>query len=418
MSKGSAADWPASSAAGAIFAVAVMIGVVAQGQAAQGSFELPIDPATCADHGDDDWAARALARSLTPQLGLPAIAHPADNPPTVEKIELGREIFFDRRLSINGTMSCAMCHVPEQGFTVWELQVAVGVEGRSAKRNAPTVVNSGFLDTLFHDGRDPALETQFIAPLVARNEMANPSAGWVVDFLNRDEFYRQRFDAAFGAGASLDRIGQALAAYQRTLVAGNSGFDRWYYGGESDALDAAAQRGFALFDGKAQCSTCHLLNETNALFTDQALHDTGFGFIRERDRQNPPDTARVQLAPGVLVDVDFSRISAVSLPREADLGRYEVTEDPDDRWKFRTPTLRNVAATRPYMHDGSIGTLRGVLEFYNAGGAGHPEQSPLIVPLGLSGDEMNDIESFLKSLTSPDLGCLASEARSHPPKNP
>lgn len=376
----------------------------------------PIDPASCSK-SDGDWAERALIRSQVPQLGLPPMPHPDDNPPTAAKIELGRKLFFDRRLSINKTMSCAMCHVPEQAFTTWELQSAVGVEGRSVKRNSPTLLNVGFLNPLFHDGRDETLETQFIAPLVARNEMANPSAGWVVSFLNRDSTYHARFQGAFGAPASLDRMGQALAAYQRSLLAGNAPFDRWRYGGEADALSPAQKRGFELFTGKADCAGCHPIGDDHALFTDQAFHDTGYGFLREEMRQNPPETTRVQLAPGVFVDVDFDRVASVSSKREADLGRYEITEDPADRWKFRTPGLRNVAMTGPYMHDGGFNTLREVLDFYNEGGPGHPEQSPLVYPLGLSDAELGDLEAFLESLTSPNLNCLAAEARSQPPDN-
>ncbi|MGC1505326.1 MAG: cytochrome c peroxidase [Sulfitobacter sp.] len=372
---------------------------------------------TCAYAGDADWAQKALNRSLDTQLGLPPTLHPEDNMPTLEKIELGRELFFDRRLSINGTMSCAMCHVPEQAFTTWELQRAVGVEGRSGKRNAPSLLNVGFLDPLFHDGRETALETQFIAPMVANNEMANPSVGWVVSFLNDDPDYLDHFSAAFGAKASLDRLGQALGAYQRSLVAGNSPFDRWYYGDKEDAVDANVIRGFDLFQGKANCALCHSVEEDFSLFTDHGLHDTGYGFMREQERQRPPQSVTVQLAPDVFVEVDFDRVKSVSGPREADLGRYEVTEDPADRWKFRTPTLRNVAKTGPYMHDGALNTLRAVLDFYNDGGPGHPEQSPLIAPLGLSQADLDDLEAFLNSLTSPDLDCLVAEARSHPPKN-
>tara|TARA_R110002049_G_scaffold268597_1_gene445322 strand:- start:22 stop:1245 length:1224 start_codon:yes stop_codon:yes gene_type:complete len=376
-----------------------------------------IAPQNCEYAGDADWAQQALNRSTETQLGLPPMVHPADNPPTIEKIELGRELFFDRRLSINGTMSCAMCHVPEQGFTTWELQRAVGVEGRSGKRNAPSLLNVGFLDPLFHDGRDPALETQFIAPMVARNEMANPSVGWVVSFLNRDQDYLDHFDAAFGAKASLDRIGQALAAYQRSLIAGNSPFDHWYFAGMAEAVQDDVKRGFDLFMGKANCAVCHTVADDFSLFTDQSLHDTGYGFMREQKRQHPPESVTVQLAPDVFVDVDFARVKSVSAPLEADLGRYEVTEDPADRWKFRTPNLRNVAMTGPYMHDGALNTLRAVLDFYNMGGPGHPEQSPLIAPLGLSEANIDDLEAFLNSLTSPDLDCLAAEARSLRPKN-
>lgn len=376
---------------------------------------MPLSAQTCP--AGSAWAQAALDRSLNAPLGLPAMPHPEENPPTTAKIELGRKLFFDRRLSINRTMSCAMCHVPEQGFANWELSTAVGVEGRSVKRNAPTIINAGHLSPLFHDGRDPALETQFIGPLVARNEMANPSAGHVVALLNELSDYRPMFDAAYGAPASLDRIGMALASYQRTLVAGNSPFDRWYFGGEDDALGGDAKRGFDLFTGKAGCAACHLIGEDAALFTDQLFHDTGYGRMREDQRQNPPATVPVQVAPGIVHQVDFAKIRAVSGAREADLGRYEVTEVPGDRWRFRTPPLRNLTLTPPYMHDGYFGTLSEVIAFYDRGGPGLPGQDPRIRPLGLTEQERNDLEAFLRSLTSPDLACLTGEARIFPPDN-
>ncbi|MBK0325935.1 c-type cytochrome [Rhodobacteraceae bacterium F11138] len=375
-----------------------------------------IDPASC-EESDNDWAENALARSLSSPLGLPLVPHPPDNPPTIEKIELGRKLFFDRRLSINKTMSCAMCHVPEQGFANWELRTSVGVEGRSVKRNAPTLVNVGYMEVLFHDGRDLALETQFVAPMVARNEMANPSVGTVVAFLKTQPEYRALFDATFDAPPSLDRIGMALAAYQRSLVSGNSDFDRWYYGGDSASMTPAQQRGFSVFTGKADCASCHLIDEDAALFTDQLFHDTGYGWTREQDRQNPPSTTRVQAAPGVYFDVPAAMVASVSGPREADLGRYEVTEDPADRWKIRTPSLRNVAMTRPYMHDGGLTTLQEVVEFYNDGGSGHARQDPRIRPLGLNPGEIADLVAFLQGLTGSSLNCLAAEARSAPPDN-
>ncbi|QUS57709.1 cytochrome-c peroxidase [Pseudovibrio brasiliensis] len=365
----------------------------------------------------ESWSEAALQRSLSTPLGLPSIPHPADNPPTRAKIELGRKLFFDRRLSINRTMSCAMCHVPEQGFTNWELSTAIGVEGRSIKRNSPSILNVGYLSALFHDGRDPSLETQFISPLTARNEMANPSAGNVVSLLNSLPEYTPLFDAAFGAHASLDRIGMALGAYQRSVIAGNSPFDQWHYGGNEAAVSNAAKRGFEIFTGKGGCSGCHLIEEDYALFTDEQFHDTGYGQMRENERQNPPSSIPVQVAPGVVHQMDFSKVLSVSAKREADLGRYEVTEVPSDRWKFRTPTLRNLTITPPYMHDGHFSTLTDVVRFYDQGGSGLPGQDPRIHPLKLTGTERMDLEAFLRSLTSPDLDCLTTEARVEQPDN-
>ncbi|MFV1494263.1 cytochrome c peroxidase [Phaeobacter sp. JH18-32] len=371
---------------------------------------LQISAETC-ERSPDNWAEAASRRSRTPQLGLPPLQHPADNPPTAARIALGRRIFFDRALSINNTMSCAMCHVPEQGFANWELATSIGVEGRSVKRNAPSLINVGLLRPLFHDGRDPTLETQFIGPLTARNEMANPSVGHVVAYLQEQADYDRLFREAFGASASLDRIGMALAAYQRALTLGNSSFDRWFYGGDSAAVSSTAKRGFDLFRGKAGCVSCHSIGPDDALFTDQQFHDTGYGQMRELARQNPPETLPVQVAPGVVHQIDYALVRAVSGPREADLGRYEVTEDPRDRWRFRTPTLRNLAVSPPYMHDGGFGTLAEVIDFYNGGGANLPGQDPRIRPLRLTDGEKRDLLSFLETLTSSGLDCLVAEAR-------
>ncbi|UWR93125.1 methylamine utilization protein MauG [Phaeobacter inhibens] len=387
--------------------------VLADGDTLAGPSDLPVQISadSCPQPPDEDWAERAAKRSLTPQLGLPPLVYPADNPPTAARIALGRQIFFDRALSINNTMSCAMCHVPEQGFANWELATSVGVEGRSVKRNAPSLINVGLLNPLFHDGRDPMLETQFIGPLTARNEMANPSAGRVVSHLQSDSAYDSLFKEAFGSPASLDRIGMALAAYQRALTVGNSPFDQWFYGGDPAAVSPAARRGFELFRNKAGCVSCHNVGPDDALFTDQQFHDTGYGQMRELERQNPPETLPVQVAPGVIHHVDYDLVRAVSSPRDADLGRYEVTEDPQDRWRFRTPTLRNLVVSPPYMHDGGLSTLADVIDYYDSGGAGLPGQDPRVQPLGLSDQEKTELLAFLTTLTSSGLDCLVADAR-------
>jgi len=369
--------------------------------------------------GSGDWAERALQRSRTAPLGLPVPPHPADNAPTRAKMVLGRKLFFDRRLSLNGTMSCGMCHIPEQAFTNNELATSVGVEGRSGRRNAPTVLNVAYMPSLFHDSRETALETQYIAPLTAHNEMANPSVGHVVSLLARLPDYAGLFEAAFGAGPSADRIGQALGVYQRSLVAADSRFDRWRFGGEEAALSEAEKRGFDLFTDKAGCSGCHLIDETTATFTDHDLHDIGYGWLRERLKQRPETaTIDVEFAPGVVYPVSFDTvIKAVGLPAMPDIGRYEVTLDPADRWKFRTPSLRNVAITGPFMHDGGFVRLEDVIAFYNKGGAPHAEQDARIRPLDLSPEEARDLRAFLDTLTSQNWRALIDEARVLPPDN-
>jgi cytochrome c peroxidase len=328
------------------------------------------------------------------------------------KIRLGRKLFFDRRLSRNNTMSCAMCHVPEQGFTVNELAQAVGIEGRSLRRNAPTLLNVAYMSPLFHDGRETSLETQVISPLLAPNEMANPSMGYLVEKIRQLDDYAGMFAQAFQRGPSVETIGQALASYERTLLAANSPFDRWYYGKQPDALSPQAQAGFRLFTGKAGCVTCHPISAHAALFTDQAFHNTGLGWYNDMVPARRAAPTRVQLAPGVFTAVAPEVIASVSEPPQADLGRYEVTRAPADRWRYKTPTLRNVALTAPYMHDGSFSTLAEVIQFYNRGGYPHAFLDPLIRPLHLTDTEVATLVAFLESLTSDNMVELIADARS------
>ena len=355
-----------------------------------------------------DLAAHARAN----HLGLPTLSEMGVAPPAPEAIALGRKIFFDRRLSRNKTMSCAMCHIPEQGFSNNELKRPIGFEGRGVKRNAPTLINVVFNRRLFWDAREDTLAQQVWAPLLAHNEMNNPSVGAVVRQLHADPDYARMFEEAFGEPADMLNIGQALAAYQQSLIAGNSRFDRWYYGGEADALTPQEQRGFALFAGEAGCSGCHLIGETSALFTDHQLHNTGVGYADSMRKS--PDKVRVQLAPGVYGAVDQARVRSVGLPKENDLGRYEVTQAPEDRWKFRTPSLRNVALTAPYMHSGEFLTLRDVVRFYNQGGVPNELLSPQIRPLHLSDSDEAALTAFLGTLTGSDVAALVTDAFAAP----
>ncbi len=370
---------------------------------------LPAIPcAALAAEGVDE---AALARIQAPPLGLPPVPVPGDNPPTAEAIALGRKLFFDRRLSHSNTMSCAMCHIPEQGFTNNELATPVGVAGRSIRRNAPTVLNVAYQETMFHDGRDTSLETQVIGPLVSRDEMANPSIGYVVAKIARLADYDGLFEAAFGGGATIERIGRAIASWERSLLAGDSAFDRWRYGGRPDALTERQRHGHELFSGKAGCAACHLIGDDHALFTDHEFHDTGLGF-RAEAMSRRSGSVSVEIAPGVFTAVDRAVVESVGDPRQADLGRYEVSRDPRDLWRFKTPSLRNAALTGPYMHDGSISSLEGVVRFYNAGGIPHEGLDPLIRPLGLSDDEVSALVAFIEALTAANIADLLSDARS------
>jgi cytochrome c peroxidase len=358
-----------------------------------------------------DWDKQALDRYESPPLGLPPVPTPKDNPPTTEKIALGRKLFFDRRLSFNNTMSCGMCHVPEQGFTNNELATPVGVEGRSIRRNSPTILNAAYAKHIFHDGRDTSLETQTINPLLARDEMANPSMGWLIAKINGLSDYDGMFARAFGGGPTTDRIGKAIASWERTVVAANSPFDRWRYAGEKNALDTDAKKGFELFTGKALCIACHHIGAKYALFTDDAFHDTGIGYVSaEAERDDAP--VPVETAPGEVIPMSRELIRSISEPRPSDLGRFEVTLNPKDKWRFKTPSLRNASVTAPYMHDGSLRTLEEVVGFYDRGGVPHEGLDPLIQPLDLTPEEIAALVAFLQSLTSPGITELAADARS------
>lgn len=360
--------------------------------------------------------ADLLQLASKPPLGLPKVPVPQDNPLTPEKVELGRKLFYDRRLSLNNTFSCAMCHIPEQGFTSQEQATAIGIEGRTVRRNAPTIYNVAYLELLFHDGRESSLENQVWGPLLAANEMGNPSVGFVVDKLKGLEDYRGLFENAFGRGASMETVGQAIASYERTLISGNSPFDRWLYGKQPGALTAQAKRGFELFQGQAGCAQCHTVGTATALFTDQHLHNTGLGF--QLSMRKAPEKQRVQVAPGIAFDVDAALLARVAEAPPSDLGRYEITHDPADRWRYKTPGLRNVALTAPYMHDGSLTTLRDVIAFYNRGGVPNEGLDPKIKPLNLTPEQIDALVAFLQSLTGDNIETLVLDAYAAPLGDP
>lgn len=342
-------------------------------------------------------------------LGLPPVPFPENNPPNAARVALGRQLFFDRRLSHNNTFSCAMCHVPEQGFANNELATAVGIEGRTVRRNSPTIYNVAYLERLFHDGREDTLEQQVWAPLLAHNEMGNPSVGRVIRTILELPEYEGRFEAAFaGRPASMETIGMALASYQRMLVSADSRFDRWYYGGQEPALTEEEKAGFEVFTGKGRCSSCHLVGAEYALFTDQQMHNTGIGYGHSMGVT--PQLREVQVAPGQHITVHSDAVAEASEPRPGDLGLYEITEAPEDRWKYRTPSLRNAALTAPYMHDGSLSTLDQVIAFYNSGGIPNELLDPRIRPLQLSPLEAAQLKAFLESLTGSNVDQLVADA--------
>lgn len=309
--------------------------------------------------------------------GLPSIPYPGERRPDSNLIRLGKKLFFDPRLSRDGQLACATCHVPSQGFTENGRAVRGSIDGRDLRltRNAPTLLNVAFAGPLHHDGSEPSLERQVLAPLFAPAEMANTSIPELVARINGYSDYRELFEATFKHAATMDDLASALAAFERTLTSGSSRFDRWRYRGEWRVVDRSVRRGFELFRDKAGCAACHTVGDKTALFTDNQFHNTGIGFMSESRRTVAGGT-------GVM-----------------DRGREEVTHEPADRFKFRTPTLRNVALTAPYMHDGSLATLEDVVRHYDLGGGADPAKDQRLKPLGLSETERADLIAFLKNLT-------------------
>lgn len=331
--------------------------------------------------------------SVAPPLGLPALnGKRIDN----DRVWLGRKLFSDKRLSASGTMSCATCHDPRQGFTQNDRPTPAGRDGHPLRRNASTLLNVGYASPLMHDGAAPSLEAQALTPLLEGNEMANATFADLEQRLAAVPEYDRGFRAVFGEGPSMAHVAAALAAYQRTLASGNSAFDRWKFGGEKEAVSASAQRGFVLFSGKAGCTSCHVVGTTEALFTDNRMHNTGVvaAAVHKGLVRNAPRNARAT--------IDFAAAG--------DRGRHEVTQEPGDLYRFRTPTLRNVAVTAPYMHDGSLATLGDVVRFYNAGGGANDNLDPAIKALGLGEGEIADLVAFLESLTGDNVDALAAQS--------
>jgi cytochrome c peroxidase len=338
-------------------------------------------------------------------FGLPPL--PAGPPPQPALIALGRQLFFDRRLSFNGTMSCAMCHVPEEGFTSHASRTALGMEGKSLRRNAPTLLNVAWQARLFHDGRESSLASQAWLPLLHADEMANPSVGHVLKRIRGLADYRGKFERAFrGVGPSMQTVAAAIVAFEVSLVAANSRFDRWRFGGDGTALSAEEQLGLRIFSGKGRCVVCHLVGERHALLADGQFHVTGAGLPAAA-----PRSVVVPLAPGVQTVVSAASLADYSPAVPPDLGRFEITLNPVDRLAFRTPSLRNVAQTAPYMHDGSLATLHEVVDFYDRGGGDTPSKSSALTPLGLSAAEKQALVAFLRSLDAENLSELVLSNR-------
>jgi cytochrome c peroxidase len=306
--------------------------------------------------------------TVTPPLGLPPVPVPDNNPITAEKVALGRALFYDKSLSSDNSVSCSTCHNPLLGFTDGAAH-STGVGGKTGKRNAISLLNAAYDPVQFWDGRAPTLEAQVGTPMEDPDEMNQPHAITVTK-LEKDPAVQGQFDAAFGAGPiTIEKIQQALASFERMLISGNSAFDRYEFGGDKTALSPAAIRGLAIFrdKDKGNCATCHTINGHYALFTDGKFHNTGEGIDEEGNLTDP--------------------------------GRYAETKLQADEGAFKTPSLRNVAESAPYMHDGKLKTLEDVVQFYAGGGNSNPNLDKDMKPIHLSARDRADLVEFLRSLS-------------------
>lgn len=326
-----------------------------------------------------------MAGDGTP-LGLPAPTYSVADP---ARTALGRKVFFDRGLSRNAAMSCATCHQPQRAFTDGRSQ-AEGVDGQLGARNTPSLFNVGYLGTLFWDGRRTTLEELVLDPFLNPLEHGLANVQDLLGRLRANRSYVQQFSHAFPGAKepiSKENVSLVLAAYVRSLSSANSPFDHYLYAEQKDALSPAAIRGLELFRGRAGCAECHLIGEQSALLTDEKFHSLGVGLEPLR----PKLGALTRRAASLSDPIDHAVIQD---PELAELGRFLVTQNPQDIGKFRTPSLRNVALTAPYMHNGRIATLEDAIEqevYYR----NLTSDRPLV----LTPAEKNELVEFLRSLT-------------------
>jgi cytochrome c peroxidase len=323
-------------------------------------------------------ATEALAASAQPNTSCKAISTPyqlkvpfgleddlkqyvpKDNPLTVEKVELGKLLFFDSRLSRDNTISCASCHKPELAWTDGT-KLSMGINNQLSTRNSQILVNRIYGRAQLWHGKFPTLEAQALNPLFKAVRMGMPSNEAEVAKLTAIKGYRDRFQQVFCTDVTLDGVAKAIASFERTILSGNSPADRFDMGGEENAMSESAKRGLALFQGKGRCTRCH----SGFNFADEEFHNLG-------------------------IDWDTSRV---------DLGQYSVGKHPGTVGGFKTPTLREIARTAPYMHDGRFATLEEVIDFYDQGGITNPHLSNLIIPLGLTAQEKKDLVEYMRALS-------------------
>jgi cytochrome c peroxidase len=349
------------------------------------------------------------AAAFAEPLGLPPLPVPGDNPQTPEKVVLGERLFRDVRFSSTGTVACVTCHAPGTAFADDRGgAVSEGINGLKGTRNAPPVANAAYNRTQFWDGRSPTLEDQALHPFLNPVEMALPNHDPIIEIIRADRDYTRAFRDVFGVRPeqiTIAEVTKAIAAFERTKVTGDSPFDRWYFGGDETAIGDAAKRGFDLFIGDGRCVSCHTIEQDHALFTDHRFHNIGVG-INDIEARVPELARAFLVAKAQGVDVDVAVLTDADTSH---LGRFAITDEINMIGAFKTSTLRNIAVTAPYMHDGSLATLREVVEHYNNGGV-TPKDAPVnafisggIRPLELTEQEIDDLVAFMETLTSPEF---------------
>jgi cytochrome c peroxidase len=335
------------------------------------------------------------------QVGAPVemtrVAIPPDNPQTPEKISLGQKLFFDRRLSADGTVSCSTCHNPALAFTDRK-PTSVGIQGRVGQRNAPTILNALYNKTQFWDGRVNTLEEQAALPIVNSVEMGHPNLDAAVAQIVTAEEYQQAFQHVFGRPPNGPDLLRAIASYERTQLSFGSPFDH-FIAGDKNAIDDSAKRGWELFNTQARCNKCHALTDTQrdvTVFTDNDFHNIGIGIIRHNV------VALAGQAEQLIKSGDTAAIDRAAIQTDMSaLGRFLITKQEKDIASFKTPDIRNVLVTGPYFHDGSQETLWDVIDHYNKGaGLQNPYLDEDIQPLALTESEIDDLVAFMASLTS------------------
>jgi cytochrome c peroxidase len=324
-------------------------------------------------------------------------------PDTAAQVALGRKLYFDPRLSADDTVSCATCHDVTRSFS--DLRpVSEGIDGKLGRRNAPTVINAALIEPLFWDGRAGTLADQAGQPILNPIEMGMPDRDAVVQKLAATQDYPPAFQAAYGREVNYDDIERAIAAFERTLIFLDAPFDAFQRGDKS-AISESAQRGSDLFQGKARCAACHPLNATNPLGTDYRFHNIGVSAHNQDFERLAGEALRALAA-----DPSEQELDRLALATDlSELGRFMVTKNDADIGAFRTPQLRNIGITPPYMHDGSMQTLWDVMDHYNKGGEINAHLDGGIEPLALTEAEIDELVAFMFTLTDRRLAAQNDE---------